>query len=104
VKLKDLYRRRQIKSSATLPSKYSAWGTNFDVIEGPYGYVSMSPQGGFIDVVVDITSTKLMNRTIKLLQDPTYNLTSDGEYNFRLNLSSDLLALQLVGLQVSRNS
>lgn len=101
--LKELFpRSRRIRLSSSLPSRYSAWGTSEDVLEGPHGFVMMSPQGNFIDVIVDVTSERLKRRTETILNDPNYTLCSDGEYNFRLNLSDKFRCLQLVGLRPDR--
>lgn len=100
--LKEIFKRREIKPANKLSSKYSGWGSNFEVIEGPFGYISLSPKQLALDVVVDITSNRLKRRTENLLQDLSYNLTNDGEYNFRLPLSAVSLSCQLIGLQVNR--
>lgn len=99
-----VYSRRigQIKPFYKLHKRFSGWGSRFDVIEGPNGYVSMSPNGDYLDVVVDIRDKRVQERTILLLQDPAQNITNDGECNFRLDLSADLLSLELIGLRPSR--
>ena len=100
--LAELFPRMKKRIKATLSSKFAGlqgWG---EVIEGPYGFVSMSPRGQYIDVIVDVCSTKLLNRTVRILADPMYMLCNDGEYNFRLDLTDKYRAMQLIGFRPDR--
>ncbi len=102
--LAQVYPRRlgKIKSASKLAKHFSGWGSSFEVIEGPNGYVSMSPKGLALDVVIEIHSKRVQERTLKLLQDHSLHITDDGEITFRLPLSADLLSLALIGIPVSR--